>query len=181
MYEELEQNKNELKSRLKEIRTQLSELETNIEKEVETINSTRIEFSQKISEKLLEERKNLRLKFEQEKQAKRAQIDAKKAEVDYVLAVYPKTTSLKAVRDKKLALDEEYEEWINENELKILEDESELFEKINDEEDTFFEFINLEEENIIRPLRDSKAKLESEEKQSNESFEIIQEKISKRM
>ena len=72
--------------------------------------------------------------------------------MDKILEKYP-TTSKKAIADKKVEYNNEYQIWLDELEFKIIDEEQKLYRRVNNEEDNFFDFID-EEENRINSLFD---------------------------
>jgi hypothetical protein len=90
-------------------------------------------------------------------------------------------TSARAASTKKAQLDAAYENWLKEFEIKILEEERDLYDKINDEEDNFMNYILEEEEKFLKPLSETKLKFIAQKEQSIESFRDIQSKLLERM
>lgn len=100
--------------------------------------------------------------------------------MDLILEKYP-TTSEKAIVDKKVQYENEHISWLDELEYKIIDDEQELYTRIDKEEDTFFEFIYKEENKIHSSFDEAKNVFMNEHDELSDKFEDIETKITKRM
>ena len=85
------------------------------------------------------------------------------------------------IRQDVERLEATYENQLSLFEIQIMEEETKLYDKINEEEDRFVEFSQREEDNTLEPLKDSKKKQIIELAQLKEKYEEIKLKMDERM
>jgi hypothetical protein len=167
----------------------------------------KVEFKNDLDERFIKERKKMKAKFEGMKIAHYKEYN-EIVEVKIIIFIIhePFKTfnlnfhfyqSIKYKREvNRLAkIQEEYEffekrfqeeeqihfDWIDDFEMLMVNEETKMYDNINNEEDRFMEFTNKEAERLLAPILDAKSKLSKEQEELTASFEEIKQKINERL
>ena len=141
------------------------------------MNKSKNEYLEKLNIKFENERKYQRIRFEEIKEERLKELEFKIKECEFIASIYnDEADKLKAIR-RIVDLEDGYQKWLSNFETRVVKEEHELDDRLNDEEDMFINLQHDEEDNAVRPFYEENLRLLNEKNELIEHFDDIKLKI----